>query len=392
MARLRSHSRLGGAALAISLTAAAALATATASQAQEFHALDSATISQMTQADRQALAESAEPMERLRSDMPVIDRQVGPATDEGAPTIMAGAAGPTERLRAGDLNFAPPETADGGGIGTQNYGSGNLDTYLHYNDYLQVPYPVRYYPWRAAGRMIFQASSGGWFSCSAAMIAPSVLVTAGHCVHDGGNGDAGWIQQGYFVPAHSDVRWPYGSCDLEYVGTTNQWFNVGNITYGYDVGVAVCGPRVGTNRLMGRITGWYGFCYENCRQSWWYLTQLGYPGNYYGGLEMTVSQHVSRATEPDYVYGSGMRGGSSGGPHISNIGEIEDSSSNLGQYTPRNIIFAVTSWGFVGHQFKVQGASPLSGVNNRNNFNRMYNQACRWARQNVRRNACQILR
>ena len=376
----------------VGATALAVVWTASLGQAQVIHELDASLPERMTQAELAAAVAAAQPMERLRSDMPVIEMQDGAETDADAPVIVAGYAGPAERLRPGDLNFAPPETSGGGGIGTQNYGQGNLDTYLHYNDYLQVPYPVRYYPWRAAGRMFFQTSGGGWSWCSAALIAPSILVTAGHCVHDGGNGNQGWIQQGYFIPAASANVNPYGHCWLRYVGTTNQWFNIGQITQGYDVGIAVCDKREQTNREMGRITGWYGFCTENCRQSWWFLTQLGYPGNYYGGDEMTASQHVSRATEPDYVYGSGMRGGSSGGPHIANIGEIKDSSTDPGQWTSRNVIFAVTSWGYISHVWKIQGASTLSGVRNANNFPRMYNQACRAAWALHGRRSCNLLR
>jgi hypothetical protein len=75
-----------------------------------------------------------------------------------------------------------------------------------------------------------------------------------------------------------------------------------------------------------------------------------------------------------------MQGGSSGGPHVSNIGSLLDSSTDKGQYASRNLIFAVTSWGYIDKTMKIQGASPLSGPGNINNFKALYNSACTNAR------------
>ena len=91
---------------------------------------------------------------------------------------------------------------------------------------------------------------------------------------------------------------------------------------------------------------------------------------------MYEGQHLEVSDSHDYVFGSGAQGGSSGGPHISNPGSITDSASNLGQYTLRNIIFAVTSWGYTDQTIKIQGASSLSGPGNGNNFHNMFNMAC----------------
>lgn len=382
--------------LSAGIASAVVVTTASMSYAQVSHTIDRSGKTAMSGLDRESIAAIARPVEQLRRTAPTRQLQAPgePGGDAAAPRVQRGGSGDADRIRTGDLNFTAPEIDIPPQIGTQNFGEGHLNTYLHYNDYLKVPYPVGYEPWRAAGKFFFELPDGGWYSCTAAMIAPSILVTAGHCVHEGGNGEAGWMTDGYFVPAYSQSigNSRYGYCDVEHVTTTDGWFNIGELDEGYDVALAVCGYRSGTtNRFMGDRVGWFAFCYENCRQDWWFLTQIGYPGNYYGGQEMTVSQHVSRAEGiwPDFFYGTGMRGGSSGGPHVSNIGEISDSSTSPGQYPDRNVIFAVTSWGYNNQTLKVQGASPLSGMDNDTNFRRMYNQTCVWARQNLRRRACE---
>ena len=301
-------------------------------------------------------------------------------------------------------------TASSPSIGAENHGIGLEDTPYQYNDYLLVPSPY-YAPYRSVGRLIFRASDGLTYWCTAALINRAILVTAGHCVFDGGaNDDSGFNQAGYFYPGYSDADGAdqrFGRCRVLRWGTTSDWYATGDLNGGYDVGVALCDViedarwTYVNGWLPGDRLGYLGFCYENCRRSYRFLTQLGYPGNYYGGGEMTVSQHleISRQAIPnipseiglDFIFGSGMQGGSSGGPHIANIGDLDDSSSALGEDTERNVIYAVTSWGFTLPQFKIQGASPLSGVDNANDFASLYNAMCRASRRLHGRASCRSL-
>lgn len=300
------------------------------------------------------------------------------------------------------LAAAAAISTEAAAIGTDNYGTGLADTPYHFNDYLQFPSPY-YAPYRSVGRLVFRASDGLTYWCTATLINYAILVTAGHCVFEGGtNDDSGFNQDGYFYPGYSAAdggSQRYGRCHVLRWGTTAQWYSTSpgasgadNLNGGYDVGVALCDRLQDARwtyvngRMPGYALGFLGFCYENCRPSYWMLTQLGYPGNYYGGGEMTVSQHLEITRQPvpnlpsetglDFIFGSGMEGGSSGGPHVSNIGDLSDSASNTGQYTLRNVVMGVTSWGFTDPQYKVQGASPLSGVANANNFIDLYNAIC----------------
>ncbi len=95
---------------------------------------------------------------------------------------------------------------------------------------------------------------------------------------------------------------------------------------------------------------------------------------------MTQSEHLERSNTRDLLLGTGMRGGSSGGPHVANLGDIVDDTFDRGRFAARNWVFAVTSWGYVSEGPKLQGASTLSGPGNANNFKNLFNAACARAR------------
>lgn len=343
----------------------------------------------------------------------------GPGAD-GEPQVRAAFAGPVERVGRRYFNMQPDDSAPTEGfsaqssgfgvpssdISAQNYGIGNLGTIYHYSDSLVVPFPVFYEPYRSTGLYVFQAADGGTYTCTASLIDEAILVTAGHCVHDGSGTDAGWNRSGTFYPGFSnkfsfnDQR--YGSCEVSSLVTTTQWYNNGEAALqdGVDVAMGLCsrlsnaGWRRNNGRLPGEALGYFGFCHTNCTQGYNFLTQLGYPSNYHLGLQMTVGQHLAETAVsggPDYLFGSGMQGGSSGGPQVQNIGRVWDQSSDRGQNTQRNVIYAVTSWGYNNERMKMQGASPLSGPNNRNNARGMFNLVCAESRRLYGNASCELL-
>jgi V8-like Glu-specific endopeptidase len=275
-------------------------------------------------------------------------------------------------------------------ITPQNYGFNNINTIYHYTDYMVASQLRNVAPHRYSGWFVFTLN-GTQFRCTASLISRSILVTAGHCVHQGGGGGSGFITGGTYYPAYRDgASSTYGQASANYVVTTGGWANTGSLDAGYDVALVVLNKKKGTAAEIGTATGWYGFCWSSCLQNYWYNTQLGYPGNYYSGTKMTQGEHLERSDGRDYVYGSGMEGGSSGGPHVANIGILSD-SSNKGQWTSRNVVFATTSWGYTDNRLKMQGASALSGPNNSNNFVAMWNLACNRARTLHGAASCNLL-
>lgn len=375
----------------------------------------------LTAAQLDQIMASSQPAENLVSQNPLAARTVAPplgqvdsqlrsspspglgapstpsAVTSSVPQFTQARAGRPERVGVRFMNmYEPPESEVAGqndAVAPEAFGQGNWSTIYHYNDYLQVPFPVTYAPWRQAGYYLFQAADGLWYHCTAALINRAILVTAGHCVHDGSGTHDGWNQDGYFYPGYT-ARFDresqrYGYCQTTFYATTLDWFNTGQIQQGTDVAMALCGELTGgawtfaMNRLPGVVLGWFGFCYLNCLQPYNFMTQIGYPGNYYGGEQMTISQHIEETALSegrDYLYGTGMRGGSSGGPHVQNIGWINDSSSFLGYNRDRNVIVAVTSWGYVSDAYKLQGASALSGYNNNIDTRGMFNIVCQQSR------------
>lgn len=333
-----------------------------------------------------------------------------PSRERSAPMITTASRGPEMRVGSRFSNWSDDASPTGGisaqseGMRALNYGAGNASTMYHFNDSLVVPFPVYYEPYRSTGLYVFQAADGLYYRCTATLINQAILVTAGHCVHDGSGSDTGWNQSGVFYPGYtarfSTSGQRFGYCQVTGLTTTTEWYNTGALGQGSDVAMAVCGRLTSAswayvnNRLPGEALGYFGFCYSNCILDYNFLTQLGYPANYHDGNQMTVSQHLAETVVqggPDYVYGTGMGGGSSGGPQVQNIGRLWDLSVDRGQNTARNVIYAVTSWGYDDDSLKIGGAAPISGFANQNNAIGMYNQVCLESRQLFGNASCSLL-
>lgn len=347
---------------------------------------------------RQASPMPTPQLAALPADAPG-DIQATTTIDAVAPEIVKGAAGSESAAdgatETGEATAQPdlaPEVTTGSAITPFDYGRNNLVTVYHYTDRVLHAALNDEYPYRTVGWLRFIAADGGSYRCTAQLIGRSIGITAGHCVHDGGTKGAGWITEGTFAPAYMDGTEPYGATEVYWVNTTAGWYETGVLDQGYDVGIFVLRRRMGTGSELGAFTGYAGFCVANCLQRYWHLTQLGYPANYYNGQRMIEGEHLELSDGRDYVYGSGMQGGSSGGGHFSNLGELDTySDGSLGYAAARNVIYAVTSWGYSDTAMKVQGASSLSGPDNANDFKELYNSACRLSRTRNGPRSCTVL-
>ena len=304
---------------------------------------------------------------------PVNPPQIAPGNVGGKPASSVNVA--TEPVEASE------NSQDS--IGTQNYGTGNVNTVYHYSDHRIEPSIVPKYPYRTSGYFLNTFNGTDFFFCTATLISKSILVTAGHCIYDTGANK--YATAATFYPACVNCNGggalvePYGRATARYFLATKGWRDATPSTaldQGFDVGLVVLNKRAGTTTEIGTYTGSLPFCHTDCLQPFWQLSQLGYPSNYDGGNRMNYGEHIEKSNTRDYQHGSGMQGGSSGGPHISNIGNLLDSATNKGEFTARNRVFAVTSWGYTDESVKIQGSSSLSGPSNSNNFKSMYNNMC----------------
>ena len=57
------------------------------------------------------------------------------------------------------------------------------------------------------------------------------------------HGAAGWIKQGYFVPAYTNGSFPFGYAWAYFWNTTDAFYNIGAIGAGYDVGLVTLRDR-----------------------------------------------------------------------------------------------------------------------------------------------------
>ncbi|MEH1931539.1 trypsin-like serine peptidase [Nostoc sp.] len=230
------------------------------------------------------------------------------------------------------------------------------------------------YPYAASGKLFFSKPEGD-FLCSAAVIKPRLILTAGHCVHRGSGGNNGFYSNFLFVPAYRDGAAPYGRWSWSHVITTNTWITGnGSEPNAADYAIIELSDQSfdGVSRTIGSVVGYFGTKTLDLLPN--HVTMLGYPANLDSGEKMhqvTAGSYGSGANNTA-IYGSDMTGGSSGGPWVQNFGVAADGQVN-GLDTSLNQIVGLTSYGptVVGPLY--QGSSIFDS-----RFTSILNSACAW--------------
>jgi V8-like Glu-specific endopeptidase len=238
-----------------------------------------------------------------------------------------------------------------------------------------------FYPYSAAGKLFFTAG-GSTYNCSASLIKPGIVVTAGHCVADFGTRQ--YYSNWQFVPAYHNGSAPYGVWAVKsaivlasYYDGTDSCAQSGIVCQD---DVAVLKLVAQSGRYPGISAGWFtygwnGYGFNSAGQA--LINQLGYPLALDGGEYMerndsqgTITSKLSNNT----VIGSLMTGGSSGGPWLVNLGLPPSlSRTAFGSAAVHNAVVGVTSWGYTGDDtIKQQGASSFTS----NNIVALVNAAC----------------
>jgi len=221
-----------------------------------------------------------------------------------------------------------------------------------------------FYPHSTTGKLFFTTPTGDAV-CSASVLKLRIVVTAGHCVHIGSGGTAGFFTHFMFIPAYRDG---FAGLGLFFtprtVGATDLWMTGGGTVpnaadFGmFDMKDVLLGvPPIATK--IGSFTGLLGLRTVGLIPN--HTTKLGYPSNLDFGQRMQeVTSQSFRAVAPNNVeYGSNARDGSDGGPWIENFG-IQPLVGGV-PFAEANRLVGVTSYSSVNPLAMLQGSSIPDG-------------------------------
>ncbi len=181
------------------------------------------------------------------------------------------------------------------------------------------------YPFRTVGKLFFK-QYGTSYVCSASVIGPRGIVTAGHCVHAGNGLSTGWSTNVVFVPAYRNGAAPYGQWSVPVLRTFTDWFNNGdNGDFDHDWGAGAI-TQIKNGKNIGQTVGYLGYAWNQSRNQDWWL--LGYPqASPFTGKYMVLCTAAYAYNSPFYsggpapvTVGCDATGGTSGGPWIMKFG------------------------------------------------------------------------
>jgi V8-like Glu-specific endopeptidase len=225
------------------------------------------------------------------------------------------------------------------------------------------------YPYRTVGKLFFSTPQGDR-TCSAAVIRNRVVLTAGHCLHDGSGSTAGFYKNFMFIPAYRDGVAPYKQWTASRVSVTPDWLNGGGvIPNAADYGLLVMQDQIINNvsTRIAEVTGRLGYHLQAPLPT--HATILGYACNFDNCEKMhQVSAQSNVQVAPNNIeIGADVKNGAGGGPWIENFGALAD-----GQTTSYfNSVIGVTSYGYDDTSTLAIGSSLLD-----NRFTTLINAVC----------------
>ncbi|MGI8739717.1 MAG: trypsin-like serine peptidase [Gammaproteobacteria bacterium] len=258
------------------------------------------------------------------------------------------------RARTGDVKRETPQTA----VRPQSVRT----QHAHFTSSRLIPLSADLqYPYRAVGRLFYTQPGVGNFVCSAAVIEPRIILTAGHCVHSGSGGANGFYANFAFVPAFRDGASPFQVWNGVYGIVTATWGNGGGrVPNAADYALIELQDRpfAGAVRRIGMVTGSLGVKTRSLHPNHAHL--LGYPVNLDRGMKMhqVTAQRYGSGGINTIIYGSDMGPGSSGGPWVQNF-QSRAAGQTGGGNPGSNRVIGVTSYGAVSMGPRYEGSSIL---------------------------------
>ena len=231
---------------------------------------------------------------------------------------------------------------------------------------------VTAYPFITAGKLYFSDSKTGIdYVCSASVLRQRIVVTAGHCVANASTVASRryFYSNFYFIPAYTDGMAPVGAWTANKLWVGPDWYNSdGSVPNAQDVGMLVMNDQNGLK--ISDYTGYLGWSTGGLAND--DVVMLGYPCNLddCGKMQVNYAHTYAYGGNNTYVYGSAMKGGSSGGPWIKDFG-VEPVSDNPNSDLGNNYLVGVTSYGPTNTGLMYQGASQFDS-----RFISLLNSAC----------------
>jgi V8-like Glu-specific endopeptidase len=218
-----------------------------------------------------------------------------------------------------------------------------------------------FYPYRAVGKLFFTVPGAGPSECSGAVIGARLILTAGHCVHNG-KSSTGFYTNFEFVPAFRDGVAPWGRWPAVTVAVTTTWATgQGKVPNAADYAILEVQDLQGTDGnvyRIGDVVGKFGVAIASLKIN--HVHMLGYPVAFDGGNKMHQVSSASLKYDPKtntVAYGSDMTPGSSGGPWVQNFGVPAAGQTPTGGITALNRIVGVMSFVSASPLPKIGGSS-----------------------------------
>jgi V8-like Glu-specific endopeptidase len=230
------------------------------------------------------------------------------------------------------------------------------------------------------GKVFFQMGSSTYV-CSGNAVddaqdgrtTPNLVVTAGHCLNDGGSA---YATNFMFIPKYDptkprDAGQPLGTFVASSLHTTTQWAAQGADMYNFDVGIAKVGTNsagqtlsqaVGAPSDIAYVPGdpgsTAGVDYSVETHSFGYPQASPYDGTKLISCWGTTSTDT-RGGSTDYRLPCNMTGGSSGGPWLLDATTV-DPASPIDNSDVSNVQISVNSFGYRGEKNAMYG--PIFGT------------------------------
>jgi V8-like Glu-specific endopeptidase len=236
-----------------------------------------------------------------------------------------------------------------------------------------VPAQTAQYPYPAStvGALFYHdPRTGGDGRCSASVLRPRIILTAGHCVVKASTSSNGryFYTNFAFYPSYNTGAAPVGVWGWQFADVENAWYFSDNTWPNSEDWAMLVATDNAQAQKLGNITGWLGYVTGAISSN--HLTIVGYPCNLDSCnlMQRNDAQTFASGGSNTWILGSATQGGVSGGPWVQDFGVVPVGSPPL--QSGGNLVAAVNSYGPTGGN-GYSGASQFNG-----DFLSLLNEVC----------------